>query len=68
MVGATPLYLSLSFIIEEGLAINELKEIVKSISHEAMKANIKIVCGDTKVVEKVKEIALYKYHRHRCNY
>ena len=52
VVGATPLYLSLSFIIEEGLAINELKEIVKSISHEAMKANIKIVCGDTKVVEK----------------
>ena len=52
VVGAIPLYLSLSFIIEEGLAINELKEIVKSISHEAMKANIKIVCGDTKVVEK----------------
>lgn len=52
MVGAIPLYLSLSLIIEEGLAINELEEIIKTISHEAMKANIKIVCGDTKVVEK----------------
>ena len=59
VVGATPLYLSLSFIIEEGLAINELKEIVKSISHEAMKANIKIVCGDTKVVEKGKGDKLF---------
>ena len=52
VVGAIPLYLSLSLIIEEGLAINELEEIIKTISHEAMKANIKIVCGDTKVVEK----------------
>ncbi|MFR2219831.1 hydrogenase expression/formation protein HypE, partial [Clostridium sp.] len=51
VVGAIPLYLSLSLIIEEGLAINELEEIIKTISHEAMKANIKIVCGDTKVVE-----------------
>lgn len=59
VVGAIPLYLSLSFIIEEGLAINELKEIVKSISHEAMKANIKIVCGDTKVVEKGKGDKLF---------
>lgn len=59
VVGATPLYLSLSFIIEEGLAINELKEIVKSISHEVMKANIKIVCGDTKVVEKGKGDKLF---------
>ena len=51
VVGAIPLYLSLSFIIEEGFPINELKEIVKTISYEAMKANIKIVCGDTKVGE-----------------
>ena len=59
VVGAIPLYLSLSFIIEEGFPINELKEIVKTISYEAMKANIKIVCGDTKVVEKGKGDKLF---------
>ena len=50
MSGAVPLYLSLSFIIEEGLPFSELKEIVNSISLAATEAEVKIVTGDTKVV------------------
>ena len=52
MSGATPLYITVGFIIEEGLKIKELEKIVKSISATAKKANVKIVAGDTKVVEK----------------
>jgi len=50
MNGATPLYLSLSFIIEEGLPITELKSIVNSICQATEEAQVKIVTGDTKVV------------------
>ena len=50
MSGATPLYLSLSFIIEEGLPTNELEKIVDSIYQTANEAKVKIVTGDTKVV------------------
>ncbi|HUV96614.1 MAG TPA: AIR synthase related protein, partial [Acidobacteriaceae bacterium] len=50
MSGAVPQYLSLSFIIEEGLPIEELKKIVNSISQAAREAAVKIVTGDTKVV------------------
>ena len=50
MNGATPLYLSLSFIIEEGLRVSELKKIVDSTYQAANEAQIKIVTGDTKVV------------------
>ncbi len=52
--GATPLYLSASFIIEEGFSFSELEKIVKSMAEEARKANIKIVTGDTKVVDRGK--------------
>jgi hydrogenase expression/formation protein HypE len=52
MAGAKPLYLSLSFIIEEGLAVNELEEIVRSIAETAAEAEIEIVTGDTKVVNR----------------
>jgi hydrogenase expression/formation protein HypE len=52
MSGAVPHYLSLSFIIEEGLAISELKKIVASIKKTADEAGVKIVTGDTKVVNK----------------
>lgn len=54
MCGANAQYLSLSFIIEEGLKMEEFWEILVSIKHAADKANIKIVTGDTKVVEKGK--------------
>ena len=52
MAGAKPLYLSLSFIIEEGLAVSELEEIVRSIAETAAEAEIEIVTGDTKVVNR----------------
>ncbi len=50
--GATPKYLSASFIIEEGFSIKDLKTIVSSMADEAKKAGIFIVTGDTKVVNK----------------
>jgi len=50
MSGAKPLYLSLSFIIEEGLPQGELNEIVDSAQKAAQEAGVKIVTGDTKVV------------------
>lgn len=50
--GAKPLFLTSAFIIEEGFEINKLEEIVKSMTEEAEKAGVKIVAGDTKVVEK----------------
>ncbi len=54
MCGAIPKYLSLAFIIEEGLAMKEFWEILVAIKEAALKANISIVTGDTKVVEKGK--------------
>ena len=52
MCGARPLYLSAGFILEEGFDIAELKEIVHSMQQAAEKAGVKLVTGDTKVVEK----------------
>ena len=52
MSGAKPLYLSLSFIIEEGLPLNELSQIVNSIQKTAEEAGVEIVTGDTKVVNR----------------
>ena len=52
MVGALPLYISISLVIEEGLALSVLKKIIDSIKEAANKTKIKIVTGDTKVVEK----------------
>jgi hydrogenase expression/formation protein HypE len=51
MIGATPSYLSLSLIIEEGLPIELLKQIISSIHEVAKQAGVNIVTGDTKVVE-----------------
>jgi len=50
MSGARPLYLSLSFIIEEGLLQDELDKIVNSVQKAAEEAGVEIVTGDTKVV------------------
>jgi len=50
--GARPLYLSAAFIIEEGLSIPELEQIAKSMAETAAAAGVKLVTGDTKVVEK----------------
>jgi hydrogenase expression/formation protein HypE len=50
--GAKPLFISLGVIIEEGLDKRVLERIVKSIKLAAKRAGVKIVTGDTKVVEK----------------
>ena len=52
--GAIPRFLSCSFIIEEGLPIKVLERIVKSMAKEASFAGVKIVTGDTKVINKGK--------------
>jgi hydrogenase expression/formation protein HypE len=52
--GALPGYLSASFIIEEGFLMKDLIRIAESMAREAENAGIKIVTGDTKVVEKGK--------------
>ena len=52
MVGAVPLYLSAAFVIEEGLPILSLRRIVTSMKRAAKEARVKIVAGDTKVVER----------------
>lgn len=52
--GAEPLYLSVSFIIEEGFPMDDLEEIVFSMAEEARNAGVFIVTGDTKVVNRGK--------------
>ena len=52
MSGAKPLYLSLSFIIEEGFLQSELSQIVNSIQRTAQEAGVRIITGDTKVVHR----------------
>lgn len=50
--GAKPLYLTSAFIIEEGFSLDDLETIVKAMAEEAEKSGVKIVAGDTKVIEK----------------
>lgn len=52
MCGSIPKYLSLGLIIEEGFKISDLKRIVNSIKKTAELCNVKVVTGDTKVVDK----------------
>jgi len=59
MCGAVPKYLSLALIIEEGFSLDEFTQIIKSIKEAADKANVQIVTGDTKVVEKEKGDHIY---------
>mgnify|MGYP000512322698 CR=1 FL=1 len=54
MCGAIPQYLSLSFIIEEGLAMQAFWDILVSIKFACEEAGVKVVTGDTKVVERGK--------------
>ncbi len=54
MAGAIPLYLSCGFIIEEGFLLENLKKIVISMKLAASSSGVKIVTGDTKVVNKGK--------------
>lgn len=52
MGGARPLYLSAAFVLEEGLPIADLKQVVASMAEAARQAGVEIVTGDTKVVER----------------
>ncbi len=54
MLGAAPLYLSASFILEEGFPLADLKLIVESMAAASRAAGVPIVTGDTKVVERGK--------------
>ena len=50
MCGATPLFLSVGIVLEEGFPVSDLKRIIHSMSLAAEKAGVKVVTGDTKVV------------------
>ena len=52
MQGAQPLYLTLALILEEGLRISDLDQIMQSMATAAREAGVQIVAGDTKVVER----------------
>lgn len=54
MLGATPLYLSASFILEEGLPLQQLQRIVASMAAASRACGVPVVTGDTKVVERGK--------------
>ena len=50
--GATPLYISVGFVLEEGMPVEELRRIIASMHDAAAEAGVRIVTGDTKVVER----------------
>jgi hydrogenase expression/formation protein HypE len=52
MGGAQPLFLSVAFIIEEGLPMETLRRVAASLRQAASQAGVQVVTGDTKVVEK----------------
>lgn len=54
VTGAIPEYLSASFILEEGFPIKDLEEIVETMAQKARETGVRIVTGDTKVVNKGK--------------
>lgn len=54
VMGATPLYLTAGFILEEGFPLADLARIVESMAKAAADAGVKLVAGDTKVVEQGK--------------
>jgi hydrogenase expression/formation protein HypE len=54
MAGAWPLYLSASFILEEGFPLKDLRRIAESMGRASREAGVPVVTGDTKVVEKGK--------------
>jgi hydrogenase expression/formation protein HypE len=59
MVGSRPLYITAGIILEEGFPLEDLKKILTSMSSAAEKAGIKIVGGDTKVVNKGKADGIF---------
>ena len=59
MAGAQPLYLSAGFILEEGLAMEELGRVVASMREAALVSGVALVTGDTKVVDRGKGDGLF---------
>ncbi|HET9595235.1 MAG TPA: hydrogenase expression/formation protein HypE [Anaeromyxobacteraceae bacterium] len=59
MGGATPLFLSLAFILEEGLPLAELERVIASVRRAAAAADVLVVTGDTKVVNRGKGDKLF---------
>lgn len=59
VMGATPLYLTAGFILEEGLPLETLERVVRSMRLAAQEAGVQIVSGDTKVVQRGKADGLY---------
>ena len=59
MCGAEPLYLSVGFVLEEGLPIEALRRVVASMREAARRAQVRLVTGDTKVVERGRGDGLY---------
>lgn len=57
--GAKPLYITVGFIIEEGLEISELERIVISMVQTAKGCGVQIIAGDTKVVERGRGDKIY---------
>ncbi len=52
MMGARPLWLTAAFVLEEGLPIETLQQVVRSMQAAAAEAGVQVVAGDTKVVER----------------
>lgn len=59
MCGARPLYLSVGLILEEGLPFDTLRTVVASIREAARQANVRLVTGDTKVVDRGKADGMF---------
>lgn len=59
VMGAKPLYLTVGFILEEGLPLDTLQRVVNSMKLAAAEAGVQIVSGDTKVVQRGKADGLY---------
>lgn len=54
MSGAEPLYLTAAFVLEEGFAVAELAEVVRRMAETARAAGVRVVAGDTKVIERAR--------------
>jgi hydrogenase expression/formation protein HypE len=59
MMGAKPLYLTVGFVLEEGLDVDILSKVVESMHLAAIEADVQIIAGDTKVVQNGKADGVY---------
>ncbi len=59
VVGARPLFLTAGFVIEEGFAVADLRRVAESMARAARAADVHVIAGDTKVVERGKADGLF---------